>query len=91
MKELVKDTAGHNAQINQFAVAANDIDPVENKKVNVSDMPKDMRKRISDLEWQIRFTQIHLNRWRALEDGSWTSLKTLQKSAKRELNSLILQ
>lgn len=91
MKEFVKNTAETTSQINQFAVAANDIEPVDNKTAKFNNSSKGIQKRVADLEWQIRFTQIHLNRWRGLEDSSWTSLEALQKSAKQELNHLILQ
>ncbi len=91
MKKLVKNVTTHTAQVNELAIAANDIEPVYNKTAKVNEFSESARKRVADLEWQIQFTQIQLNRWHALENGSWKSLKALQKAAKSELNSLILQ
>jgi hypothetical protein len=91
MKEYANNSVGNAAKVNQFAVAANDVEPVFNKTAKINKSSDGVKKRVADLEWQIRFTQIHLNRWRALENSGWTSLETLQKSAKQELNSLVLQ
>lgn len=44
--------------------------------------------RIADLQWQINFTQIKLNRFRNHNNDEWTHLKTLNKAAKAELKDL---
>ncbi|CAM3802386.1 hypothetical protein [Litorimonas haliclonae] len=91
MKKLVKNDASYTSQVNELAIAANDLEPAYNKTAKVNEFSESVKQRVADLEWQIRFTQIQLNRWHALENGSWTSLKALQKAAKSELNSLMLQ
>lgn len=91
MKEYANNSVGNTAQVDHFAIAANDVEPVYNKTAKTNKSSEGAKKRIADLEWQIRFTQIQLNRWRALEDSGWTSLEALQKTAKQELNTLMLQ
>lgn len=45
-------------------------------------------KRVADLEWRIKFTQMKLNNWRGLENGNWTHLKSLNDAARAELSWL---
>lgn len=44
--------------------------------------------RMSDLQWQINFTQIKLNHWRQHENADWEHLKALNDAAKAELKDL---
>jgi len=44
--------------------------------------------RIADLQWQINFSQIKLNRWKDQENAEWNRLKSLNKAAKAELKDL---
>jgi len=44
--------------------------------------------RMADLQWQINFTQIKLNRWKQPENAEWTRLKSMNKAAKAELKDL---
>jgi len=91
MKDVVKSTDTQIAQVNQLSVAANDTEAMNNRTAQVKGYSSNVSKRIADLKWQINFTQIQLNRWHALENGKWTSLKIMQKTAKLELTSLMLQ
>lgn len=91
MKEVVKSNDAHVAQVSRLSVAANDIEPAGKVSAKVNRSSDNLKKRIADLNWQINFAQIQLNRWHALENGNWTSLKALQKTAKSELNALMLQ
>jgi len=45
--------------------------------------------RMADLQWQINFTQIKLNRWKQPENAEWTRLKSMNKAAKAELKDLM--
>lgn len=91
MTEVIKNTDINSAKMNHLAIAANDALPHFARPRKRTDLSKSVKKRMADLKWQIQFTQIQLNRWHALENGRWTSLKSLQKSAKLELQSLMLQ
>jgi len=44
-------------------------------------------KHISDLEWQVKFTKMKLNRWRDLNNDRWTHLEDLHKQAKQQLKA----
>ena len=44
--------------------------------------------RMADLQWQINFTQIKLNRWKQPENLDWAHLKSLNSAAKAELSDL---
>lgn len=42
-------------------------------------------KIVADLQWQIKFTEMKLNRWNAPENCRWMNLVRMQEHAKREL------
>jgi len=44
--------------------------------------------RMADLQWQINFTEIKLNRWKQPQDADWAKLKSMNKAAKAELKDL---
>jgi len=44
--------------------------------------------RMADLQWQINFTEIKLNRWKQPENADWAKLKSLNSAAKAELKDL---
>ena len=44
--------------------------------------------RMADLQWQINFTQIKLNRGKNAENADWGKLKAMNKAARAELKDL---
>lgn len=44
--------------------------------------------RMSDLQWQINFTQIKLNGWKQAENADWGKLQAMNNAAKAELKDL---
>ncbi len=42
-------------------------------------------RRISDLEWQVKFTKMKLGLWRDLHNDKWEHLAALHKQAKKDL------
>ncbi|MEP1231399.1 MAG: hypothetical protein ABJG88_12045 [Litorimonas sp.] len=47
------------------------------------------KRRIIDLEWQIRYATMQLNNWRDLDNGSWDSLTNMRDKAQIQLDSLM--
>ena len=44
--------------------------------------------RMADLQWQINFTQIKLNRWKEAENADWVKFNKMNKAARAELKDL---
>jgi len=45
-------------------------------------------KQVDDLTWQIKFAQMKLNHWHALENEQWRHLEALKKHAYKDLRDL---
>ena len=52
------------------------------------DIDRAVANRMADLQWQINFTQIKLNRWKNAENADWRKLKAMNKAARAELKDL---
>ena len=52
------------------------------------DIDRAVANRMADLQWQINFTQIKLNRWKNAENADWGKLKAMNKAARAELKDL---
>ncbi|NNE59129.1 MAG: hypothetical protein HKN36_13560 [Hellea sp.] len=57
----------------------------------LASLQRPANKRIADLEWRIKFTQMKLNLWHDLDNGEWTRLKELHEAAVHELRQLNTQ
>ena len=52
------------------------------------DVQLEVANRMADLQWQINFTQIKLNRWKEAENADWVKLNKMNKAARAELKDL---
>ena len=52
------------------------------------DIDRAVANRMADLQWQINFTQIKLNRWKNAENADWGKLKAMNKAARAELKDI---
>lgn len=43
---------------------------------------RQLKRRIDDVEWQIRFAKMKLHHWQDVDNWAWDPLKTLLKRAK---------
>ena len=53
-----------------------------------SDVQLAVANRMADLQWQINFTQIKLNRWKEAKNADWVKLNKMNKAARAELKDL---
>lgn len=56
-----------------------------------TDKKSQLKRRMIDLAWQIKFSEPSRSKWRRLETNNWTAVCDLNERAKKELRQLLDQ